>query len=282
MMILDLNQVMISTLMVQLNGHHNVDLEEGLLRHMVLNTIRSLNSKFKDEYGELVIASDGRNSWRKQVFPYYKAHRRKAREESELNWNLIFEVFDRIKEELSTYFPYRVVRVDGAEADDIIATLIQDERHLGEKTLIISGDKDFIQLHSHIGVKQFDPVKKKFVRHDDPETFLKEHIIRGDRGDGVPNILSADGVFVEGGRQTPISSKKVEQWISSDVSGLDEKTLRGWKRNQTLIDLKCIPADIRETIVNKYREQAGKDRSKMFNYFVTHKLKNLMENISEF
>jgi hypothetical protein len=276
MMILDLNQVMISTLMVQLNGHHNVELEESLLRHMVLNSIRSLNTKFKKDYGEMVIASDGRNSWRRTVFPYYKAHRRKAREESELNWTVIFESFEKIKSELDEYFPYRVIRLDGAEADDIIATLIQESVQMGP-TLIISGDKDFIQLHKHLGVKQFDPVKKNFVKHDDPDAYLKEHIFRGDRGDGIPNILSGDAVFVEGGRQTPVTAKKIEQWLNTDMS-----THRGFVRNRMLIDLTYTPQDIKSQIVNKYNEQGGKDRSKMFNYFITHKLKNLMENISEF
>lgn len=282
MMILDLNQVMISTLMVQLGNHQNAELEEPLLRHMVLNTIRSLNVKFKEEFGEMVIASDGRNSWRRTVFPYYKAHRRKAREESELNWTLIFESFEKIKSELDQYFPYRVIRVDGAEADDIIGTLITEYSAFNRKSLIISGDKDFIQLHRYPAVKQFDPVKKKFVRHDDPEEYLKEHIFRGDRGDGVPNMLSPDGVFVEGGRQTPITTKKVELWLKMEVSEFDEKMRRGYERNRILIDLSCTPEDIKKQILNKYNEQADKDRSRMFNYFVTYKLKNLMESISEF
>lgn len=80
MIILDLNQVMISNLMAQIGNHTNIDIDENLLRHMILNTIRALNMKFKNEYGELVIACDDKNYWRKDIFPYYKAKRAEDRE----------------------------------------------------------------------------------------------------------------------------------------------------------------------------------------------------------
>jgi hypothetical protein len=283
MIIVDLSQVMISNLMVQLGNHTNTEIEEDLLRHMVLNSIRSYNQKFKNEFGEMIIACDAGNNWRKQLFPYYKANRRKNREKSELNWTHIFDVLGKVREELKEYFPYRVIQIDGAEADDIIGTLAAKFGDTSEKILIMSGDKDFVQLQRYMNVKQYDPVQKKWRTTNDPDRFVKEHIMRGDTGDGVPNFLSADNTFVVGARQKPISQKKLDAWIHLDPSEFcDENMLRGYKRNQQLVDLTFVPENLRVQVLEEYEAQAGKGRSKLFNYFIEKRLKNLLESINEF
>lgn len=283
MIIVDLSQVMISNLMVQLGNHTNTELEEDLLRHMVLNSIRSYNMKFKNEYGEMIIACDAGNNWRRQIFPYYKANRRKNREKSELNWTQIFDTLGKVREELKEYFPYRVIQIDGAEADDIIGTLADKFGNTSEKILIMSGDKDFVQLQRYMNVKQYDPVQKKWRTTNDPDRFVKEHIMRGDTGDGVPNFLSADNTFVVGARQKPLSQKKLDAWIHMDPRDFcDENMLRGYMRNQQLVDLTFIPDNLREQVMVEYEAQAGKDRSKLFNYFIEKRLKNLLESINEF
>jgi hypothetical protein len=283
MIIMDLSQVMISNLMIQLGNHTNADIEEDLLRHMVLNSVRAYNVKFKDEFGEMIIACDAGNNWRRQVFPYYKANRRKNREKSEINWTAVFETLNKVRDELKDYFPYRVIRVDGAEADDIIGTLAQTYGNTNEKILILSGDKDFVQLQAYMNVQQFDPVQKKWRKTNDVDKFIKEHIIRGDTGDGVPNFLSADDTFVVGARQKPISKKKLDQWLNSDPKEFcDEKMLRGYLRNQQLVDLNFIPPDIKKEVLVQYEQQAGKGRDKLFNYFIERRLKPLLESINEF
>lgn len=283
MIIMDLSQVMISNLMIQLGNHTNADIEEDLLRHMVLNSVRAYNVKFKDEFGEMIIACDAGNNWRRQVFPYYKANRRKNREKSEINWTVVFETLNKVRDELKDYFPYRVIRVDGAEADDIIGTLAQTYGNTNEKILILSGDKDFVQLQAYMNVQQFDPVQKKWRKTNDVDKFIKEHIIRGDTGDGVPNFLSADDTFVVGARQKPISQKKLDQWLVSDPKEFcDEKMLRGYLRNQQLVDLNFIPPDIKKEVLVQYEQQAGKGRDKLFNYFIERRLKLLLESINEF
>ena len=283
MIIMDLSQVMISNLMIQLGNHTNADIEEDLLRHMVLNSVRAYNVKFKNEFGEMIIACDAGNNWRRQIFPYYKANRRKNREKSEINWTSVFETLNKVRDELKDYFPYRVIRVDGAEADDIIGTLAQTYGNTNEKILILSGDKDFVQLQAFMNVQQFDPVQKKWRKTNDVDRFMKEHIIRGDAGDGVPNFLSADDTFVVGARQKPISQKKLDQWLDTDPKEFcDEKMLRGYLRNQQLVDLNFIPPDIKKEVLVQYEQQAGKGRDKLFNYFIDRRLKLLLESINEF
>lgn len=283
MIIMDLSQVMISNLMVQLGNHTNAEIEEDLLRHMILNSVRSYNVKFKAEFGEMIIACDAGNNWRRQVFPYYKANRRKNREKSEINWTTVFETLNKVRDELKEFFPYRVIHVNGAEADDVIGSLAQTYGNTNEPILILSGDKDFVQLQSFMNVKQFDPVQKKWRKTNDPDRFIKEHIIRGDTGDGVPNFLSADDTFVVGSRQKPISQKKLDQWLDADPKEFcDEKMLRGYMRNQQLVDLNFIPPEIKKEVLVQYEEQAGKGRDKLFNYFIDRRLKLLVESINEF
>ena len=283
MIIVDLSQVMISNLMMQLGNHTNTEVEEDLLRHMILNSIRSYNQKFKDEYGEMIIACDDRNFWRRDIFPYYKANRKKSREKSELNWTQIFDALHKIRDELKMFFPYRVIQVDSAEADDIIGSLVMAKGDTNEKILILSGDKDFVQLQRYNNVKQYDPVQKKFRTTNDTDRFIKEHIMRGDVGDGIPNFLSTDNCLVVGERQKPVLSKKLDAWVNQKPEEFcDERMLRGYRRNQQLVDLTFIPQNVQDNILTEYEAQAGKDRKNLFNYFIEKKLKNLIESINEF
>jgi len=281
MIILDLSQVMISTLMVQIGNHKNVKIEEDIIRHMVLNALRAHKVKFTAEFGEMVIACDDKNYWRKQVYPYYKANRKKERDASELDWNAVFETLNKIRQEIKDFFPYKVIQVEHAEADDVIATLVK-EYHLRENILVLSGDKDFGQLQKYPNVKQYSPVLKKYITCTNPDLFLKEHIMKGDVSDGIPNFLSADNVFVMGIRQSPVSAKKLSSWILQEPEQFcNETMLRNYKRNQQLIDLDCIPTEISEQVLEQYNTQK-KDRSKLFNYFVENRLKNLLECVGDF
>ena len=281
MIIVDLNQVMLSNLLMQLGNHTNAQLEENMVRHMILNSLRSYRTKFADEYGEMVIACDNTNYWRKQKFPYYKANRKKAQEKSEMDWKSIFECMNKIRSELKEYFPYRVIDIESAEADDIISTLVRI--HCFEKILILSGDKDFIQLHTYGNVKQYDPTRKKWISHENPDRYLVEHILKGDSGDGVPNVLSPDNCLVIGERQKPLTQKKIDALIELDLDGkYDHPLFNNFMRNRQLIDLKNVPPEIGAKVVESYDRQEGKGREKLMNYFIANKLKNLMESIGEF
>lgn len=286
MIIIDYNQICISNLYAQIGNHTNVEIEPDLLRHMVLNMLRNLRTKFNN-YGEMVIACDDKNYWRKEIYPYYKANRKKAREASDMDWNKVFDSFNSIREELKQFFPYRVVQVEHVEADDIIATLVY---HYGrylvsssdQKIMILSGDKDFIQLQKFANVEQFDPIRKKKISFNNPEEYLFEHILKGDSGDGVPNVLSNDDVFVTGSRQKPLTKKVIDNLRKTPESEWNTIVSRNFARNKAMVDLSCIPDKIKQQILNKYEEESGKDRSQLFNYFIKYKLKNLTEHIGEF
>ena len=280
MILVDYSQVFISNIMQQPGVHVTGEVEEDLIRHMVLNTLRSYRVKYGEDYGELVICCDSRNYWRRDIFPQYKAHRKSGRSSSHLNWDSIFTALKMVKDELIGNFPYRVMEVETAEADDVIAVLCGLEQ---EKTLIISGDKDFAQLHKYPSVEQWNPLQKKFVKVEDPLMYKKEHIMRGDKGDGVPNFLSPDNTFTDGLRQKPLSGKKVANWskLSPEIF-CDQQMLTGYNRNQILVDLDCIPDRIRNKVITQYEEYVVLDRSKLFNYFVKNRLKNLMDKIQEF
>ena len=288
MILVDMNQVMISNIMVQIGNHHNVEFEEGLIRHMVLNSIRTYRQKFVKDYGELVLCFDDKNYWRRDIFPYYKANRKKARESSELNWNELFRILNLIREELKEIFPYKVIQVDRAEADDAIGTICHKfgvylNASDTEEILILSADKDYIQLHKYANVKQYDPIRKRWVRHANPNQYILEHIMKGDSGDGVPNMLSSDDCFVMGGRQKPLTRKRIDQFMIDIESDnlTNEHALRGYQRNKAMIDLSMVPDYIQEQVIDKYNQNSG-DRSKMFNYFIEKRLKNLIENIGDF
>ncbi len=269
--------------MMQIGNHQNAQIDEGMLRHMILNTLRANRKKFTDEFGELVICCDDKNYWRRQAYPYYKANRKKTRDKSEMDWNAIFTALNAIRDELKEFFPYKVIQVDTCEADDIIGVITHEEGtvlNAGEPILILSGDKDYIQLHKYANVKQYDPTRKRWISNANPEKYLAEHIIKGDAGDGIPNVLSVDNAFVMGIRQRPITQKRLAEW--ADINNMDDEVKRNYMRNKALIDLNEVPQSMKEEILSIWHEENGKDRSQLLNYFIKNKLRNLMECITEF
>ena len=286
MILVDMNQVTISNLMMQIGSRRQNDVDEDLVRHMVLNSLRGYRSKFSADYGELVLCYDSKKYWRRDFFPNYKGNRKKDREKSGLDWSLIFDTLNNIRDEIKEIFPYKVVEVEGAEADDCIASIVQhvsETPNEFEKVLILSGDKDFIQLQKHSFVRQYSPVLKKFVDGENPTQYIKEHILKGDRSDGIPNFLSPDNTFMEELRQKPLAKKKIESWIDLDPEEFcTEEMLRNYQRNKTLIDLDCIPNDLKVRILDEYQKAPNGDRSKLLNYFIQKRLKNLMNDIGDF
>ena len=280
MILIDLSQIMVASTMMSM-GKEQSQVDIDMVRHMVLNSLRMYRSKYHPEYGELVLCCDGRHSWRREHFPQYKAARKTSRESDSRDWTQIFECLDTIKSELREYFPYKYLEIDESEADDIIGVLARKSGT--EKVMIISGDKDFIQLQVHKNVKQYSPITKKLITDKDPANYLKEHILRGDTSDGVPNFLSADNCIVDKIRQIPITKKKIELWIDQDPEDFcNEEQLRNYHRNMKLIDLQFTPLNIIDQVVKQFGEIPQGKRSGLLNFFIERKLNNLIQDIGEF
>ena len=290
MILIDFTQIAIGSLMVAINrGGQEVD--DTLVRHLVLNNLRYYRSRFTEKYGELVICCDSKHYWRRDYYPNYKANRKKDRASSGYDWDFIFTTLNGVRDEIKEHFPYKVLEVYGAEADDIIAILIK-QVHDDPDSIIISSDKDFIQLHG-FHVKQYSPVSKKLINGTAPLAYLREHIIKGDRSDGVPNVLSPDDTFVAEKRQKSMRktmlmtlTEAMDKWEPKDLFQLAkcnrDTWMHNWQRNETLIDLDKIPHDIRDKILREFKNAPTGDRSKLFNYFVEKKLNNLIQSIGDF
>lgn len=283
--LVDYNQVILASLFASIGNHTDVAADENIIRHMFLNSIRSNRKKFSAEYGEIVICADGKNTWRREAYPYYKANRKKGRDESGLDWGALFEIMNTVRDELREYFPYKVIHIEHCEADDIIGAVCNEygsELNIGsEKFLVLSADKDYIQLQRFANVDQYDPIRKRWIRHDNPDEYLKEHILRGDTGDGVPNILSPDNCLAVGERQKAMTKKRLALY-SEGPESMDEETLRRFHRNKMMIDLSQIPEKYVTQIMDEWHKEKGIGREHLFNFFVKKKLKHLITDIQDF
>ena len=275
----------------------DVEVNAPLLRHMIVNTIRSYNKRHREEYGELVIACDNRHYWRRERVSFLQSQQESYQEKSSgLDWSSIFDTLNMVRDELTEVFPYPVIDVDGAEADDVIGTLAEYSQTLGEPGplfedeiipepfLIVSGDHDFQQLQKWPNVRQWAPAQKKWVVITEPaEQVLREHIIIGDKGDGIPNMLSPDDTFVSGIRQRPIRKKLLAEWkLMSPEDFVTGETAHGYNRNSLLVDLTKTPQDIKEDIINTYKSQTNKEKQSLLNYFIKNKMMSMVDVIDEF
>ena len=283
-----MNQITLANVMMNFHMNKSDELEEDMIRHMILNSIRMYNKKYRDQYGQMVICCDGPNTWRKQYFPEYKAARKKNRDDSGVDWQEIFRILNLVRDEIRENLPYKVIHLDGCEADDIIGTLVLETQEFGkdEPVKIISSDKDFIQLHRFKNVSQFSPMQKKEVSDKNPHIYRFNHIIKGDAGDGVPNVKSADNVFIEEGlRQTPIRAKQIEEWLDNSErlsEVMDSEVYRNYQRNKKLIDLTEIPENISESIINTFNNSKKPMQMKVLNYLIKKRCNLLIESVEEF
>ena len=279
MIIIDYNGIAISNIVTQ-----KLDIDENLIRHMILNSIRLYRSKFKDKFGEVVITGDAGNNWRYKAFPQYKASRKKNRATSKMDWNEVFRVTNMVWDELTETFPYKTLKIDGCEADDIIGVLAYNTQEFGqhENVMIVSADKDSVQLQKFDNVSQFSPMQKKYIKVEHPRKQLLELILKGDTSDGVPNVLSGDNVFVNGDRQTPLR-KPIMEALMEDPSSQGPEVLRNIQRNRKLIDLISTPQDLKDQILDSfYSQDKYENRSKVFPYLVEKRCRRLIDDIKDF
>ena len=277
MILIDYNAIAISNVVTQ-----KLDIDENLVRHMILNSLRMYRSKHHHKYGELVICTDGSKNWRKEAFPNYKFKRKDARKESKMDWNELFRITDMVLQEIKENFPYKVVENVNCEADDIIGVICEGTQDFGnyEPVLIVSSDKDFVQLQKYDNINQYSPMKKKFIKEDTPRRQLMELIMKGDQSDGVPNVLSNDNCFVEGIRQTPLRKNILDELIK-DPKARGEEVYRNYLRNKKLIDLSETPETVKEDIIYNYESQKPAKQN-VLNYLVDKRCRLLIESVGDF
>jgi len=279
MILVDYSAIAISNVVTQ-----KLDIEEDLIRHMILNSLRMHRAKHRERFGELVLCIDGSKNWRKEVYPQYKYKRKDARKQSKMDWSEVFRIMNMVKEEIKENFPYKVVEVDEVEADDIIGVLCEDTQEFGrgQDVMIISGDKDFAQLQKYKNIHQYSPITRKYIKEATPRKQLMELILKGDTADGIPNVLSGDDVFVDGERQTPLRQSKIDELIN-DPKALGEEVYRNYLRNKKLIDLAETPEPLKEKIIYNYENQDKWDnKSKVFPYLVEKRCRRLLEDVKDF
>jgi hypothetical protein len=280
MILIDANQIAISHLMVRHKIENEINIDT--VRRSIVRVLARIAKRFGDEYGKMVLCYDDKDYWRRQIFPYYKQNRKKERENSKYDWDKVFSVLNKIRDEVRSNFPYHVIQVQGAEADDVIASLVRMNLRTAqpEPILILSADKDFIQLHRYPLVKQYDPIRNRWIENPDPVGFLQEHIVRGDRSDGIPNILTCDDAIVTGKPQKKMSKEKISSLASMKP---DEFTnfirLRNWKRNSELIDFSKIPLPVVERIISSYTRSKPSQSLKL-EYFIDNDIQDLIEEFS--
>lgn len=279
--IIDFSQVVISSLQSSMSSSKINVLTKDLCKHLVLNSLRASVFKFKKEYGQVIIACDSKKYWRKDIFPFYKANRRKSRENSKIDFELLFEVMNEVKPEIKQHFPYKLLEIEKAEADDIIGTLVP-RLCQSESVVIISSDGDFKQLQQYPRIKQYNPVLGIFIKSENPIVELKEKILTGDTGDGIPSILSNDNVFVIKERQKPLTKKIKEPLLSQNFDNPNIQYYENIQRNKRLIDLSMIPENIKTAIISEYEIQQPGNKQTLMKYFIEQKMINLLSCIDEF
>ncbi len=268
----------------------------NLIRHVIITTIKNYKKQFSKEFGnEIVIACDSAPYWRKDVFEYYKYKRKKNREDSDIPWDLIFKYMNETKEALIEYFPWKVISVQGAEADDILAVMVQNIAvHNGsgplddspEKTVLVTKDKDSKQLLTHPNIRQWSPYEKAFVKLDmSSKMFLRRLILTGDSGDGIPNVFSPIDTFYTGVRQKAATEKKMEAMLNADNmldAAPDDFTRNRIIENTRLISFNAIPKNIRDKIINAYDFKPKGNKMSILKYLASKDMKLLINDIEQF
>lgn len=278
MILLDASSIFISTVMAQSTTFEE---QPELVRHTIFNIIRRFNLEHRDKFGEMIICFDNKKNWRKEAFPHYKANRKKSRNEDKHNWKAIFDILNEVKEEIITYTPFRTVEVEGCEADDIIGTLCE-RSNSPEPILIVSPDKDFVQLQKYPQVRQYSNIQKKWVEPKvDPVTDLMEKVLTGDKGDGVPNVLSDDLTFVEERRQNKLIASK-KKLLLEDPEALGVTVARNLIRNRDMIDLTRTPTELKDQVMENFAKPAGGSIMRLMTLFTKNQMKLMMESLSDF
>jgi hypothetical protein len=284
MILIDFSNIFVSNAVMAIENYGQPS--EEVIRSMILHSVRKLNKKFRKDYHQLVLAIDSDEYWRDDIYDYYKYKRRQDKQlrkaNTDIDWDLIHKHKNKVLDEIRATFPYIVIDVKGCEGDDIIGALTLKYRDK-EKIMIVSEDKDFKQLHG-INVQQYSSIRDIDIKCPDPDIYLSEHIIRGDSGDGIPNILSPSDTFFTGTRQKACGPVKIRDWLGKDPKEFCEtdEQMRRYLENQMLVDLSKIPHGIVKNIDEVYKKGTPCNNATIKPYLELHNLNRLVNLHDDF
>lgn len=288
-MVIDISNISIATLMNNFKPKEQASITIEIIRHLVLDTLRFNVVKFKGEYPEIVIAFDDRNYWRRQKAWYYKKRRQIEHEESEWDWDRLNNFLNPVFEEIRQNMPYLGLKVEFAEADDIIAVVTKKAVGEGRRVLVVSADSDFTQLQKYNGVRQWSPPQKKWVtpKYGSPRNDLRYKNIKGDKKDSIACIKIRNDYIVtkvEGERAPAVKSSELEAWLEADdpTTLMTPEWAARYKENEELRDFEFIPKDIENSIIEAYNTPKSGSKAKMERYFMDNKLSRMFEKLSDF
>lgn len=291
----DFSQMVISSVAANVEDVKNDP--KNLIKHIALNQLLALKKRFG---GKLILCCDSRGDyWRKKEFQYYKGHRKHHKDDTGMDWELVYETLNELKVELAENFPYIVLEVPGAEADDLIAVLVKhfDENELSntglidepQEVVIASTDGDFQQLQKYRNVQQWNNVQKKMIKCKNPKQYLIEHICTGDAGDNIPNIVTGDWWARDRADDVSTRAKgfkqaRLEDFYKKGIDAcVDEEERRNFKRNERLVDFDFIPFELSDRILSIYtRYEVKGSNARIFNYLMAHRMKLLMSSAQDF
>lgn len=257
MIIFDFSLALQANVRIISKAKENVTVDN--LRIRLLDHILNINKKFKRQYGSNIILALDSGSWRKKIFPYYKFKREEKRQADEYDWKTIYSHYEVIINEINDFFPYSILKVKGAEGDDIVATLCKEIRN--EEIMIISRDKDFMQLHRNENVSQYDPIVNKMISvTEDIDYHLFHHIMKGDESDGIPCIYSPETFYTQSlrPRQQTVYQNVVREIYKYSDQELkkyfdNKEVFKRFEQNRRLISLDHIDEEVKNNILNTYK-----------------------------
>ena len=200
----------------------------------------------KTESNSVILCQEGKKNWRYDVFEDYKSNRKEAKAKSKLDFDTFYPMADSFCEKLKQYVPniYQL-KVEGSEGDDLIAILTKNLTPKNE-VVCVSTDRDFYQLLKYNGYSQYHPIKRQYVHVVNPERYLLEKIVVGDKGDGIPHVKPKVSVKTA----ASIVEAGLEDWLSKE----DPQIRANFERNKKLIDFDCIPVHVQQKVMEEFKK----------------------------
>lgn len=213
------------------------EIEEDDMSFIYHMELKSLFNVLKT-YSNVYICKEGNNSlkWRKSVFSGYKENRKETKASDE--YKLFMSSLPKLEQVLED-LPVKILRADFAEADDIIHAMVEKYHNDYDKILILSSDKDLVQLKNYYGdnIDVYNMARKKYI--DKNKNIVLEKAIVGDASDGIPGI---PGIGIKTFEKI-IADK--DEWNKKIKNG----KLEMLKRFINIIDLRKFPNEYKQNIL---------------------------------